>query len=913
MDSEQLQKQFEDLCGECRELVLKNRHRSAFRKITEAKRFAKTHGMLSAYLFACKLLISAAGSLHEPDIGIENAVEQIAILESEDKARKFRRDFDPDEYAWCVHHYTAQAYLDLASQTALKFGFNSPLVHGTIDDGIHICRRTNNLAFIDEFRVFANYMAVAAGDYDTAEYYARQAINNSTGEYAEYDSLFGYRTLIWIYLRQGRFNAALQTLDRAALTAKDFEDKNWLGNTFYRWIELLLVLTGRDGELSRRLQDFGLDPGLRERPVRDEDPANWIDFAVNEVVKLILHGNLPEAIERITEEDRQLLANHCLCEWYEIRYKRISLLLMAREQGLPVAENIEELAADLRRRAEKQCHWSVIQTLDSLFPLRVKLNPLGIPFPIDLGFFATPGTPLSQARFDLNEPLDETTLFAPDDVTKKDDAREKSRLELEAESWFEQLEPIWGQLREFEYEKDGTSQEPFPLEAELSAVEEEIYDKIFAHKPGEPITEDEFAALSRSILWMKRIQTPERLRAAWDWLRAFVEHFPRRGRPLAILAYHAFFYRQYAEKLLLDPTSLGLPDVEELIELALKAMELEPNRTDVATTAGVILWSFNRHRDAQRCFARACQLDRLNVHATGSLASLYEISGRPHDALAVYDLYMRAGGRNTGIFREAMQLAFREGKPLSFLLYFNVYTTRLHDDEPIHPMLDAQHIWAFAATGRFIEALDALDLLETKIENPDRDRLFFRALCQAKLDRDDWPETLAAALDFEGEEVRLLGNVFEPCGPLWGFVQKWDAGDPRRKRFEDFLYIRNLLPDSFFLENDDEPGENEPPLKGYFRCVLYQPLTENEPAFAGWSPLLEGVPGYLATWTVLADDEDEATRLAMQAQGRCAKSPSKPVECERLDSFYGNRSQVVYQGRRDCPVSPESVESGGLT
>jgi hypothetical protein len=335
-------------------------------------------------------------------------------------------------------------------------------------------------------------------------------------------------------------------------------------------------------------------------------------------------------------------------------------------------------------------------------------------------------------------------------------------------------------------------------------------------------------------------------------------------------------------------------------EYAAKAFELEPNRAGVATTAGMIFKEHGKNREAQRYFARACQLDRLNEYAAVNLSEIYEIAERPKDALTIIDLYIQAGGQHPGLIWKGTQIAFRNDMPQEFLFHDKLYT----ENQTSYPTLDEQRIWAFAKREQFNDVLEALNKLDEQLSVVGLDRMFLRTLCQAELGDDSWIKTLDEALKWnaansgEQEMQGIVGELYDPCERLWDHVCKLPQSDENRLIFEQFLFERGLVPSSL-LDTDNAGDENaEQILFGYYRCILKQPLDPNIATFSGWIPIPREDKEYFVTWFVLAENEEQAVKLALEAQNCCYSIPAELVECEQLDSYYAEKPQVVFQDRR---------------
>ena len=113
-------------------------YRAASRVTREMRRLAKSEQRIGPYLHANFYLMNDAQSLLEVESGIEVAIETIALLESEEQARKIQPNFPEEEYYGIVAWMTACAYDNLGKHMAEREGYNSDGVHDCINDGINI-------------------------------------------------------------------------------------------------------------------------------------------------------------------------------------------------------------------------------------------------------------------------------------------------------------------------------------------------------------------------------------------------------------------------------------------------------------------------------------------------------------------------------------------------------------------------------------------------------------------------------------------------------------------------------------------------------------------------------------------------------------------------------------------------------
>ena len=898
MSSEQILEQYDELYAKYSELYSRQLMRSAMKVAFEMKRLAKSNRLLMPYLQACFAITNCAQSLYEPEIGADNAMEIIAYVESEEQARKFQHNYDEDHYRYTVHWMSACGYDNLAKHTATRNGYNSPVIHGAVDDGIHVCRRTGKLECIECFREYAFTMCLASGDYEMGEHHARLNATSTAREHTDDRRFVGYKNLTSIYCYQGRLAAAFDALRAGIPTWEDFHNPEEAKIDFSHQAELLCLLTGRESELPELLKTLACSEGMPEIPPREENAVFHYDRTINRALRATIRKDFAEAENIQSEEERFLLLHDNLDRWFPLRIQRIATQLLANEDGKHSYTNTDQLAEELRQRASKACQWSAIQSLDAMLHRKVRINPLGIPFPIDIGPYATEGTPLSKAQIQLVLPLLEKV-----DEPPKTEEKEKSPLESEIASWYAALEPLWEEAGTHEEEQPDT---PFPKADELAKAEQELYDKITSLSP-DTLSEEELMEAFQSLFPLRMLHAPAKIEEAWKWVKRMVAPFPDRGRPLAGLAFHGFMLRGKATAAEVEPATLGLPEPEELEKWITEALEKEPNRSGSATTAGMIFQSHGNNREAQRYFSRAAQIDRLNEVAATSLAQLYEEAERPKDALAAIELYIRAGGRHPGLLWQAMQIAFRSEMPLEFLSYYSAFT----ELSSSNGMLDAQRVAALCQLERWAEALTALDALDKELEVPGRDRIFVRALCQAELGEDSWKAAVDAGLSHvEGEIEGLLGGVFDPSEKLWQHLRA--DSDERLSAFEQFLFERCLVPDEYFFPLHEEgEADEELPERKVYRCYLRQPLVPEVPSYSGWFRGALEEEYYFAAWIVVADSSEEAVALALELQSRCYPLSAELEECEELDSvYYSKNSRVIIQGRR---LHPDEEEGSTLT
>src|SRR5262249_19322745 len=103
--------------------------RSAYRVYGELKRLGKTEQRVIPYINGVFPQMDLAQSLPEPRVTRDNAVELIALLEDEERARQMQPDFPAAHYEAESAWMTACAYENLAEATGMLEGYNSEGMH----------------------------------------------------------------------------------------------------------------------------------------------------------------------------------------------------------------------------------------------------------------------------------------------------------------------------------------------------------------------------------------------------------------------------------------------------------------------------------------------------------------------------------------------------------------------------------------------------------------------------------------------------------------------------------------------------------------------------------------------------------------------------------------------------------------
>lgn len=542
-DREEIVVSIYKLLEESYELHEKFKSATGIRVAREAKRLAKTHRLLVPYLRACFHITNDSQSTFDTEAGIENAIEIISLLESEDRARQFQSDYDEDEYAHTVHWLSACGYDNLAVHTAHKHGYNSPLVHGAVDDGFHVCRRTGKLECIDCFREYATDMCLASGDLEMAFHYANMCVTKYT-EHSEHDRRWvGQRDIARVCMERGDIEAAIA----ACIAAFDFADTyhsprtaNW--NTAML-LKQLLPLADRLGEYEGILAAKAVVIDPAETPSREEDPSSYIDSFLAETLISVCERKYPEAIGGYAQIERFLLSHETVSFWFEIRRRRIAAMILAQRNNVTISgPSLGALSEELRAKAEKACEWSAIAALDAMMSPDFPVSPLGIAFPVDIGPFA-PADRLLFARPPLLANIQGLTQIDHIGGSKfetKNHKNEEKLLEEKSEI-FKRYEKILGELSKFgEVRQEAAdSEKPFKREDEYrewtrAAVEKAMNEDV--RKCEYPFEAGMLVFFIAQAEMSFFIDNPGKFKSIWSWSDGLQTRFGTDGRLLSAIA-----------------------------------------------------------------------------------------------------------------------------------------------------------------------------------------------------------------------------------------------------------------------------------------------------------------------------------------------------------------------------------------
>jgi tetratricopeptide (TPR) repeat protein len=871
----ELEEAFDDFDGRCL-------FRSSYRTAGEIYRAAKSGGRIVPYLNAGFKLMNGAQSLLEPEKGREAAIEVIALLESEDLARRIQPDFPEEEYYQTVAWMSACGYDNLAKHTAIMQGYNSEGMHGCIADGIQVCRRTGKLRCITCFREYAFDVYLAADDLDMAMHFARLTATMPEEAPGAERRWVAAKNLCRAYTILGRVEEAEEAAHRALALSESYFRPMDAKLDSQVLLENALLMAGKHEELARHI---GAPSAAREIP-EGESVAHDLGWALRDALAACCSGNYDEAIKVLTQWDRQLSSQKCLDEWFETRLRLIAAQRLAGNQ-----QAMEGLARQLDSKARTANDWLTLRRLSRL------LDP------------SEPPAPWAPAASPSAGPFAAWAAAAPGDSTERVLAAESTA----------PVDAVPSQVATEEEPPPATPlDEPIDRLAnrldslgEDEAAAESFRRDLLAIDPG--AAGHPFDAIRLLHLARFAIADPAANRQLWAWAEQISQLHPEEASVLNLQAVLGDMIRDSApseeEGAFIEPQRIDL--------LFRQSLRLDPENPGNFGRAGAYSLDLDDLGEAERRLARGFRLARGSSFLALRLADVYRRTDRPRDALAVLDMCLREGTDDPGVAWDAMMTCLNLEQFDSLV----TYADRFEEMQPGQPWTQYYRANALLELGELDKAREALDDEERRVaeslegasvplpadkilhvtilrscvaaaeEKEENFRTLLRSILQTPLRTVD-------SLTFSG-----LCRLFEK---LWAASHILPEEDDLRLRLNDRLLAAGLAPDDFFEpsreENEVCEGVN------FYRCTVLQPLDAHWPQFAGCLAGQESWRAYHAEWGVLARNEDEAAEFLLPWQARCYRLPPEIENIEMADEGYRDRPGIVWQGFRWGEEGEEGAE-----
>ena len=822
---------------------------SACRHASELKRTARAARRLRPYVRALLTLTSLANELLDPEQGREAAIELIAVLESEDRARQIQPDLDMGDYESLVSWNSSCAYDNLGESTAMTHGYNSEGIHDAIAEGIEVCRRTGKLECINCFRGYAVEVFNAADDLDMALHNARQ-ISATGNARSNFDRRWsGANHEIKILLVAGQVAAAEQVCRRAVEFIPSYHTPHLARLLIAIHRETIRLLKGdpepAEGEEATSIPDDAIPPA-------DEYPQHRLLVDLREALRLCLAGEPAAAIPSLTQWDTRLSQRGCLKLWFEVRLRLIAAYRMVGDD-----RRVEALARPLEHKARDARDWLTLRRLARLLDRSVPVVPTAPSGPLILR--AAP-------EADSPEPV----------VEAADGSNE--RIEVSEPVVSPLSEAIDALVARMDAEKEPDDDARDAILASMLAIDPKT--------PTDPADVAKLLHLARILS-----ANPQNGPRLWAWAEEISAPFPRDAAVLSFLGTLGDSLRTAEGSLLADAI-----DPRRIDALFKSSLDLDPKHARNFNRAAIHYYNEGRFNEAERCLARVLRLDRGNAWAAHWLAEIYRGSDRPQDAMAVLDLTLRAGSESPELAWEALLLAHSLGRHEALLTYADRYEVLA----PGQPWVNYYRTLALLDLDRAEEALTAIDEEERRAEASQLQANLLKACAASALKReDDFRTHLKNVLAIRLSEVNSftktgLVNLFEK---LWNAAAGLPENDASRDALAILLLATGLAPNSLF----EEARKIHPRAEGlgFFVCNLDQPLDATWNDSTGCLSGESAWRGYRIAWGVLAHSETEAGERALQWQARCGVPlPATIREIQAEGGDYHDHPGVVWQGLR---------------
>ena len=871
-------------------------YRSAQRVSREIKQFAKTEGLIIPYLHACHQLMNGAQDMLEPDVGCEVAIEAIALLESEEKARLIQPDLPEGHYQYTVQWMSACSYDNLAKHVAAREGYNSDGVHDCITDGIQVCRRTGKLECISCFREYATDVYRASDDLEMALHHARAVEQHAIGKEPNEGNdrrWVGARDQIELQLLLGQLDAAEDALQRALALHTKYHSPFDAKIDMRRELEVILRLAGRFEEYEQVLVQHDIAVTLGSDIPSGEAPQYEVETAQLRAIALCCEGKFLEAAEGLTKFDKLLQSRKCLASWFEHRLRLIACYVLAKDTS-----KVERLATQLMDRAKDAHDWLTLRRLRGL--LSGNIAPAPIPTASDLksGIFARK---VRESGFDTAElaATNEAALAQAAETSNNTSSADTDSTQTESQATKpeddvspEFLERINRWFDRFMDQSSETSS-AFDVCSEMMVLT--VNDTRNAQEAGRLVHTVHIIAPVCGLAI-----------DAFNWSQEFLNAFPNDATLVNVVASLGMTAREYAssEKPPLDPETV-IP-AKRLHELFRRSIDLDPERPNNFARAGQFYLTINESGEAERCFARAFRLDRSNTLVARRLAEIYAGSDRTKDALNVLDDCIREGSQDPEVFWLAGMTALNAQQ---YQLVAS-YLTKYEELVPGEPWVQYYVAVAALETGCPNDAVTALELeAERNPTAPFSLNALRAAVAAAANDLAGLRQHLEAVLETPLRTVTYLTlmGISRLFARLYEAVRKLPADDEVRLKLEQFGLACGLAPDSYFeVVRANEPMREE---LSFFICQFEQPLG------AHWAETMYCLPGeeerktYGARWGVLAPDALIAEHIANAWQSRCHDLMPNLVSVELQSSGIKDQIGIVWQSVHEDVVEPQGDES----
>ncbi len=854
-ETQDVDEQLEELANQLESLHEKNLMQPAVQAGRELRRRAKQFQRVVPYLRANFHLMNCAQSTFEPEFGADIAIESIALLESEEKARQIQPDLPQDAYDHFVHWMSSCSYDNLAKHVAERQGYNSDGVHDCINDGIQVCRRTGKLECVTFFREYATDVYEASDDIEMALHHARTVSSTQRTDSDNDRRWVGMRDTARLLMVGGQLEAALEQALNGLRAVDTYHSPLDALPSSMNQIETILWLSGRHDELDALTSAIPVEQQLVDIP-EGQDPSGELDRARVAAVGACCQGDYEVAERILSEWDQKLTQFKCLDTWFEVRLQLIATYRLAGN-----ADRVNALGRQLEAKARPARDWMSLRLLKAMLDNAVPPAPVPFTEAPTCGPFAAVVKPVT----------DSDTATATESEPAPDDTGTTENVDTER--------PAASPLSDFFSE----------LQTRFQAAEERSdVSKLLSEVLSVPASDVSDVSDAARLIHVAGMLSPagDAPSDVWTWASAFLAPFGQDAGVVNLIAYLGHSLLNMAEG-----DNSDLPTEERIEELFRRSLDMDSERAGNFARAGDYYLNEDRVGDAERCFARGFRLARDNGRVALRLAEIYSNTDRRGDALKALELCLREGCTEPEVAWEAGLTALSLDKHTLAVTCLDQF----EQVSPDEPWTQYYRALAMLESDRAADALTALDLEAER--NPDcpLSIALVRAAATAALDdpaalRGHVEHVLSLPLgqvDYLTESGLL--RLFELFNTALGVLPE---DDPVRLQAERLALQSGLAPDEYFERF--RTGEVEDKV-GFYSCEFEQPLN------ADWSQSLgclhgqDHWPSYIAMWGVLARDAEHAEHLARSWQEKCCDASPGLIDVSLRDEGYRDVCGVVWQ------------------
>jgi tetratricopeptide (TPR) repeat protein len=318
------------------------------------------------------------------------------------------------------------------------------------------------------------------------------------------------------------------------------------------------------------------------------------------------------------------------------------------------------------------------------------------------------------------------------------------------------------------------------------------------------------------------------------------------------------------------------PTLEAVNQLYKAALELDIQDVQTYYSAGMFYASTGDVSEAERCFARACRLDRSWAPAALSLARIYEVTDRLTDRIDVLDLAIRHGCREPQVVWLAGLGALGLGLWDRCVAYLQLHLT-FDVSQLFTRYYLSLGLLKLAKYDQCIEAIEAEFAINPEIAFAAHS---VKAYCFAKLERvEEANREIDASLEYSLSDVESLNEMGLSRAMERVRRAALELKDVDRASATAQRALRCGLASKEYFQEQREQREREAEVK-LFEVAFTQELPENwkeNPDCPLWE---QSWLSYKVIWLVFCEGEGEAKAIATGFQRQCADSEPELVSVD---------------------------------